>query len=80
MARVGKQGPAIRDYITNWGQGRIAGRHVGAAAVRGHADFFDEPDCRRREYGWVSEESCNAGLMPPLSKQSDTTIEAQRDV
>jgi hypothetical protein len=47
--------------------------------VRGHADFLTNVTAGRG-CGWVSEESYNAGLMPALSKQGDTTIEAQRDV
>jgi hypothetical protein len=31
-------------------------------------------------FGWVYEDNCNARLMPALSKQSDSTIKAQRDV
>jgi hypothetical protein len=47
--------------------------------VRGHADFLTNLTAGRG-CGWVSEENYSARLMPTLSKQSDTTIEAQRDV
>ncbi len=56
------------------------GREVRGTFVRAAAELFPNNAMAGSGFEWVYEDNCNARLMPALSKQSDSTIEAQRDV